>query len=339
MLIAFINFIFDLLAGDNKKLALENLALRQQLATYKHHSKRPVLRKRDRIFWVALLNLWDDWQDTLHIVQPLTVIRWDRRRWQLFWRNKSKPGPGRPKIDRHIRDLIRKMSRDNHTWGAPRIAKELHMLGHDIAESTVAKYMVKRKHPPSQTWRTFIKNHLKHTAAVDFFTVPTATFRILYCLVLLSHDRRKIIHFSVTANPTAQWTAQQIVEAFPWDTAPRFLLHDRDSIFVNDLFNTRVKNMGIEEVISAPRSPWQNPYCERLIGSIRRDCLDHMIILSEKHLKKIMAEYIQYYNQNRGHESLDGDSPETREVQPPGTGKIVSIPVLGGLHHIYKRAG
>jgi transposase InsO family protein len=229
------------------------------------------------------------------------------------------------------------MSRQNPTWGAPRILSELLLLGHTVAESTITKYMVGRPRPPSQTWRTFLYNHAGQIAAVDFFTVPTVTFRVLYVFVVLRHERRRVVHFNVTTNPTARWTAQQVIDAFPFGDAPRFLLRDRDGIY-GEYFRHRVEHMGIDEVLIAPRSPWQNPYVERLIGSIRRECLDHVIVLNEGHLQRILAEYFHYYHQARAHLSLDRNSPIPRPVDPPENGKVVARAYLGGLHHCYTRA-
>ena len=317
-------------------LVAENLALRQQLAVLRRSVRRPKLRNRDRVFWAWLSKLWPDWNSALTIVQPETVIKWHRAGFRLYWRRKSRV-IGRPRKSRLIRDLIREMSRHNPTWGAPRIRAELHLLGYEVAESTVAKYMVKSRKPPSPTWRSFLANHARQIAAIDFFTVYTITFRVLYCFIVLDHHGRRILHFNVTQNPTAEWTAQQIIETFPYDTAPRFLLRDRDSVY-GGAFRRPVKGMGIEEVITAYRSPWQNPYCERVIGSIRRDCLDHMMIFSEDSLRRIMAEYIRYYNESRTHMSLEGNSPVPREVEPPSKGRVISVPFLGGLHHRYTRA-
>jgi len=270
-------------------LALENLGLRQQLAVYQQSIKRPRLRPRDRVFWVWLSRLWHDWRSILVIVKPETVVRWHRRGFKLYWGWKSQSrNPGRPNIDAEVRELIRRMSRENPTWGAPRIQSELTLLGYVVAERTVAKFMVRTRKPPSQSWKTFLDNHLTELAAIDFFTVPTATFRVLYCFVVLRHDRRQVIHCNVTAHPSARWTAQQIVEAYPFDEAPRYQIRDRDD-FYGDKFRKRVKGLGIDEVPIAPQAPWQNPYCERLTGSIRRECLNHMIVLGETHLKRILT--------------------------------------------------
>lgn len=320
------------------ELAAENLALRQQLAALHRQSKRPRLKKRDRIFWVWFSRLFRNWRSVLVIVQPATVIRWHQQGFKLYWRWKSRAKkPGRPQIWREIRDLVRQMCSENATWGVPRIHSEILLLGYDVSESTVANYMNRDRKPPSQTWRTFLDNHVRDIVAVDFFTVPTATFRILFTFVVLRHDRRRIVHFNVTARPTAEWTAQQIIEAFPEDSAPRFLIRDRDGIYGLS-FQTRVANMGIEEVPTAPRSPWQSPYVERLIGSIRRECLNHFIVLNERHLRRILSSYFTYYHESRTHLSLDRNSPVPRDVEPPERGKVIAIPQVGGLHHRYRRA-
>ena len=329
-------FVRGLFSGRAALMA-ENLALRQQLVVLQRSVNRPHLRKRDRIFWVWLSKLWSGWRSALAIVQPGTVVKWHRQGFRIYWRWKSWKRPGRPQVNRKVRDLIRRMSRENPTWGAPRILSELLLLGHAVAESTVAKYMVRDPKAPSQTWRTFLDNHAGQIAAIDFFTVPTISFRVFYVFLVLRHDRRRVVHFNVTTSPTAQWAAQQIVEAFPFEEAPRFLLRDRDGIYGQD-FRDRVENIGIEEVIIAPRAPWQNPYVERLIGSIRRECLDHMIVFGEGHLRRILAEYFGYYHEARAHLSLDRNSPIPRPVCPPEQGKVFAKAYLGGLHHCYTRA-
>ena len=319
-------------------LAVENLALRQQLAVCKQSIKRPKLRPRDRVFWVWLSRLWPNWRSALAIVQPESVIRWHRLGFKLYWRWKSRVRqPGRPPIEREIRDLIRRMSLENPTWGAPRILSELLLLGYDVAEGTVAKYMALRRKPSSQTWRPFLDNHVPDIAACDFFTVPTVTFRVLYVFIVLRHDRREVVHFNVTTNPCAEWTAQQIINAFPYEAAPRFLIRDRDGIY-GEYFQNRVKSLEIEEVPIAPRSPWQNPYCERVIGSIRRECLDHVIVLDEAHVRRILTDYFAYYHGSRPHLSLDRNSPTPRDVEPPSMGPVIAIAQVGGLHHRYARA-
>jgi len=320
------------------ELAAENLALRQQLAILKQKTKLPRLRPRDRVFWVWLSKLWSNWRSVLVIVQPATVVRWHHQGFKLYWRWKSRAKkPGRPPIWREIRKLVGRMCRENPTWGAPRIQSELRLLGYDVSETTVDKYMIRVRKPPSPTWKTFIDNHLQDIVAIDFFTVPTASFRILFAFVVLRHDRRIIDHFNVTEHPTAEWTAQQIIEAFPDETAPRFMIRDRDGIY-GACFHERVKHMGIDEIVTARRSPWQNPYVERLIGSIRRECLNHVIVLNERHLRRILSSYFAYYHESRTHLSLNRNSPIERKVDPPENGKVIAIAQVGGLHHRYCRA-
>ena len=318
-----------------RDLAIENLVLRQQLAVLKQRRPRPRLTDADRLFWVVLSKIWPGWREPLHIVQPETIVRWHRQGFRYYWRWKS-GRRGRPRIYPEIRDLIRRMCQGNPLWGAPRIHGELLKLGIEASEATVSKYMIKRRGPPSQTWRTFLENHAKEIIALDFFTVPTATFRILFVLIILSHDRRRILHVNVTTQPTAAWTARQLLEACGTDEGPRYLLRDRDAIY-GKAFRRQVTALGIKEVTTAPRSPWQNPYAERLIGSIRRECLDHMIITSERHLKRILSSYVDYYHSARTHLSLEKDAPEGRVVQPIEKGRVVELKRVGGLHHLYER--
>jgi transposase InsO family protein len=320
------------------QLRLENIALRQQLAVLRRSApKRLKLTPADRIFWVWLRLVWCDWNLALMIVKAETVIAWHRKGFRLFWTWKIHRGkPGRPQVPQEIRNLIRMMSRNNPRWGAPRIHGELLKLGIQITEPTVAKYMVRHRKPPSQTWRTFLDNHVKSLVSVDFFVVPTIRFEILYVFLVLAHDRRRIVHFGVTKHPTAEWTAQQLREAFPWDKAPRYLLRDRDRIFGCD-FVEQVKAMGIKQVLSAPRSPWQRAYVERLIGSIRRECLDHMIVFGERSLHRTLSLYASYYHNWRTHLALGKDAPQSRRTQVPTEGNVVEIRELGGLHHHYER--
>ncbi len=320
-------------------LTAENLVLRQQLIVLKRNQNRPSLKQRDRIFWIVLSNIWPSWRDSLLIVQPETVIGWHRRTFSFYWRHKSKGGrPGRPKLDEEIKSLVLKLSAANPLWGAPRIHGELLKLGIEISERSVSGIIRgNNPKPPSQTWKTFIKNHLTDMVAVDFLVVPTIRFRMLFVFIVMSHDRRKVVHFNVTANPTAQWTAQQIVEAFPWDAAPKYLLRDRDKIF-GSVFQNRVRSMGIEEVLTAYRSPWQNAYMERLNGSIRRECTDHVIIWNERHLKKVLRGYFDYYNNDRTHLGLVKETPIDRQVSKRASrsDQLVEIPKVGGLHHRYE---
>lgn len=318
-------------------LQLEILALRHQIGVLQRSVKRPKLTSSDRLLWVWLCSVWKDWRSGVHIMKASTVVGWHRKGFRLFWSWKIRRGaPGRPTVPKEVRELIRTMSRENPLWGAPRIYGELLKLGIEIGETSVSKYMVRHRRPPSQTWRTFLDNHVKSRVSVDFFTVPTIRFQVLYVFLVLAHDRRRILHFGVTAHPTAEWTAQQLREAFPWDTAPRYLLRDRDRIFGAD-FVDQVKAMGIKQVLSAPRSPWQRAYVERVIGTIRRECLDHMIVFNDHCLYRHLQNFIYYYHRSRTHLALGKDSPEPRPVQPPALGRIIAIPEVGGLHHRYER--
>jgi transposase InsO family protein len=274
----------------------------------------------------------------LLIVRPATVLAWHRLGFQLYWRWKSRcRSAGRRPLDLELRTLIRRMARDNPTWGRRRIQAELRFLGYKIAELTVAKYMRRSSPRPSSTWRTFLEAHIHDIVAIDFFIVPTLTFRLLFGFLVLRHHRRELVHVNVTDHPTAAWTAHQLVESFPEETAPRYLLRDRDAIY-GDAFVRRVKGLGMTEILIAPRAPWQNPFAERVIGSIRRECLDHVIVINERHLRRLLHSYFAYYNATRPHQSLHNDSPHPREVQTPADGRIVAIRQVGGLHHRYQRA-
>jgi putative transposase len=319
-------------------LQLENMALRHQVGVLLRSArKRPQLTPLDRLVWVWLSRIWRDWRSPLAIVKPETVLAWHRKGFRLYWTWKVRRGqPGRPVLAREVRDLIRKMCRENPGWGAPRIHGELLKLGIDIGESSVSKYMVRGRKPPSQTWRTFLENHAQQLVSIDFFTVPTLRFQVLYVFLVLAHDRRRILHFNVTAHPTAEWTGQQLREAFPFDQPPRYLLRDRDAIFGHD-FREQVRDMGIQEVLSTPRSRWQRAYVERVIGYIRRECLDHVIVFHEASLRRTLNLYFDYYHRSRTHLSLRKDSPEPRRVQPPAIGSVVAVPQVGGLHHRYER--
>jgi putative transposase len=322
---------------SREALRLENIALRHQLAVYQRAVHRPHLGPTDRLFWAWLFRVWSGWQDALAFAQPRMVMAWQRTRFRNHWaRLSSGRKLGRPAIAKEIRDLIRTMWQVNPTWGAPRIVGELHELGIEVAKSTGETYRVRPRTPSSPMWKTFLKTHMQDMVSLDFFMVPTVTHKVLFVLLILAYERRRVVHFNVTAHPTAQWTAQQVAEAFPWDEAPRYLLHDRDRIY-GASFQQRVQHMGIEEVLIAPRSPWQNPYVERLIGSIRRECLDHVIVLSEHHLRRILTGYLAYYHTWRTHLVLKMDSPERRPVPPPGHGQVIAVPQVGGLHHHYER--
>ncbi len=321
-----------------RDLALENLALRQQLALFNQRAPHPPISSIDRAFWSWLSRLWAGWRGALLIVKPETVVGWHRQGFRFFWRWKSRATRGRPRQESNLRCLIGEMARANPSWGAPRIHGELLKLGFLLAQSTVARYMPSRpRRPPSQTWRTFLFNHLAQAVGIDFFTIPSATFRVLYGFVVLDHGRRRIRHLNVTEHPTAAWTQRQLLDAFPFDAPTRFLHRDRDSIF-NGLVRQTIAALGIEEVLSAPSSPWQNPFAERVIGSIRRELFDHVIVLGEAHARQLLCTYRVYYNGTRTHLSLNKDSPDSRKVHHPERGAtIVALPVLGGLHHRYER--
>src|SRR5947209_8686350 len=309
--------VLPFLFGGHRQLAVENLALRQQLAVYKRTTARPKLRTTDRLFWIWLARVWAGWRQPLVIVTADTVLRWQRRRFREYWSKLSgRSTGGRPAVHAEIKTLITQMAAANPLWGAPRSHGELLKLGIDVAERTVSRLMPKRRPSPSQTWRTFLTNHVRDLVSIDFFTVPTAHLRVLFVLVVLAHHRRRVLHFNVTAHPSAAWTAQQIVDAFPDDTAPSYLLRDRDSVY-GDSFRRRVKSMRIREVLTAAHSPWQNPFAERLIGSVRRECLDHVLVLSERHLRRVLTRYFAYYHRTRTHLALEKDAPDMRPVQRP----------------------
>ncbi len=316
-------------------LQAEIVVLRHQLNVLRRRSpKRAALCNIDRLVFVGLYRLVPQVLDALKIVKPETLIRWHRTGFRCYWRWKSRPRGGRPRTPTEIRLLIRQMSIANPLWGAPRIHGELLKLGIDVGQTTVAKYMERRRHPPSQGWRTFLLNHADGIASTDLFVVPTVSFRLLYGLLILRHGRRQILWLGVTAHPTAEWIARQLTEACGWTAAPQYIVRDRDAVY-GDIFLRRLRAMGIRDRPTAPRSPWQNGYAERLVGSIRRDCLDHVAVFSERHLRHLLKSYQAYYNEARTHLSLEKDAPVSRAVQR--VGRIVANPVLGGLHHKYVR--
>jgi putative transposase len=298
--------------------------------------KRPKLTAADRFLWAWLAAVWTDWQPSSVLIKPATVIGWHRKGFGLFWTWKIRRGKlGRPTVPADVRSLRRAMSRDNPLWGAPRIRGEPLKLGIAIGETSVSKYMVRHRKPPLQTSRTFREYHVTTMVSVDFFTVPTIRFQVLYVFLVLAHGRRRILHFAVTAHPTAEWTAQQLREAFPWDTTPRYLLRDRDRIFGKD-FVDQIKAMGIKQVLPAPRSPCQRAYVERVIGTIRRECLDHVIVFGERSLFRHLQSFVNYYHRSRTHLGLEKDSPEPRPIQPADMGRVVAMPEVGRLHHRYE---
>jgi len=325
-----------LLFSGHRAVALENLALRQQLSIYKRMNKRPRLGRHDRWFWIALSRCWKDWRRALVIVHPDTVLRWHRQRFRKYWAEISnrRRKPGRPATGIEIRELIRMMATENPLWRAPRIHGELLKLGIAISERTVSRILRTITRPSSQTWKTFLNNHIGEIVSIDFFTVPTASLRVLFVFLILEHKRRRVLQFGVTEHPTAEWAAQQLVEAFAYRDTPRYLIRDRDGIYGIE-FRRRAQSLGIKEVMTAPRSPWQNGFVERLIGSIRRECLDHVVLLSQRHLRKILTSYFVYYHRSRTHLALAKDSPDSRVTMSQG--EIVAIPQVGGLHHRYER--
>jgi transposase InsO family protein len=318
------------------RLEAENATLRHQLVVLRRKVKgRAHLTNNDRWFLVQMYRWFPLILEVVTIVRPETLVHWHRVGFRRFWDWKSNSRGGRPRIEIELRALIRQMSTENQLWGAPRIHGELLKLGFEIAQSSVAKYMVKRRSPPSQGWRTFLHNHAPDIAAMDLFVVPTIGFDLLYAFVIVRLDRRDLVWINVTANPTAEWLARQITEAFPWDEAPHYLIRDRARIY-GSVVARRLRAMGIRDKPTAPASPWQNGFAERLIGSIRRECVDYIIILGEAHLRRILKSYARYYNETRTHLALGKDAPVSRPVQR--TGVISSCAILGGLHHHYARA-
>jgi transposase InsO family protein len=337
-MIALLCFVLAVLAAPFKskgRLEAENAALRHQLIVLRRKMQRRArLTDSDRWFFIQLYRWFPSMLNALMIVRPETLVRWHRAGFRCYWRWKSRPRGGRPQIDTDLRALIRRMSIENPLWGAPRIHGELLKLGFAVAQSSVAKYMVKRRGPPSQGWRTFLHNHAPEVAAMDLFVVPTIGFDLLYAFVIVGLGRRNLVWINVTTNPTAEWIVRQLTEAFPWNEAPRYLIRDRDRIY-GSIVARRMCAMGIRDKPSAPASPWQNGFAERLIGSIRRECVDHFIVLGEAHLCRILRTYARYYNNIRTHWSLDKDAPVPRPVQRIGF--INSHAILGGLHHHYVR--
>jgi transposase InsO family protein len=331
-------FVLAILAAAFKsksRLEAENAALRHQLIILRRKVQgRVLLTNSDRWFLIQLYRWFPLILKVLTIIRPETLVRWHRAGFRCYWRWKSRPRGGRPQIEKDLRELIRKMSIENPLWGAPRIHGELLKLGFEVAQSSVAKYMVRQVGPSSQGWRTFLRNHAPDIAAMDLFVVPTIGFDLLYAFVIVRLDRRDLIWLNVTKNPTAEWIVRQLTEAFPWNEAPRYLIRDRDRIY-GAIVTSRLRAMGIRDKPTAPASPWQNGFAERLIGSVRRECIDHCIVLSEAHLRRILWAYACYYNEIRTHRSLGKDAPVSRPVQR--TGIIRSYAILGGLHHHYVR--
>ncbi len=311
-----------------RRLEAENLFLRHQLnIALRRAPPRLRLYGSDRALLVWMTRIWPSLLEILQVTKPETILRWYRSGFTAFWRRKSRNRAGWPKVARELRDLIRRMSRENPLWGAPRIHGELLMLGFEVAQSTVSKYMMRGLRPPSQSWKTFLQNHAEAIAAIDMCVVPTLTFERLFAFLVLGHGRRQPLWFEVTRQPTAEWLARQITEAFPWASAPTYLVRDNDRAY-GHVFSRRVMAMGIRDRPISPRSPWQNGHMERLIGTRRRECLDRMLIFGEAHLRQILTSYACYYNDSRTHLSLQKDTPLGRAVQRYGN--IVATPVLSG---------
>ena len=327
-------FLVDLFKS-RRRLEIENLFLRHQInIALRHAPSRLRLRGSDRALLVWMTQFWPILLGATKVVQPETILRWHRAGFKAFWRWKSRRRAGRPKIDRGLRDLIQRMSKENPLWGASRIHGELLMLGFEVAQSTVSKYMARGRTPPSQSWKTFLRNHAQAIAAIDLCVVPTLTFERLFALLVLGHGRRQLLWFEVTRHPTAEWLARQITEAFPWASAPTYLVRDNDGAY-GHVFRSRLRAMGIRDRPISPGSPWQNPYVERLIGTVRRECLDRVLVFGEAHLRQILSSYAAYYNGVRTHLALGKDAPLGRAVQRSGA--IIAIPILSGLHHHYVR--
>jgi hypothetical protein len=329
-------FALAILASPFKsklRLEAENAVLRHQLIVLRRRPHgRVQLTSHDRWFFVQLYRWFPSILKVLMIVRPETLLRWHRAGFRCYWRWKSRRRAGRPQIETELRALIRRMSIENPLWGAPRIHGELLKLGFEVAQSSVAKYMVKRRGPPSQGWRTFLHNHAPDIAAMDLFVVPTIGFDLLYAFVIVRLGRRDLVWINVTAYPTADWVARQITEAFPWNEAPRYMIRDRDRIY-GAVVTRRLRAMGIRDKPTAPASPWQNGVAERLVGSIRRESVDHMIVLGEAHMSRILKSYARYHNGVRTR--LNEDAPVSRPVQRDGV--IRSRAILGGFHHHYSR--
>jgi len=325
---------------DRRSLLLENLALRQQLSILKRKHPRPRLNVLDKFFWILAHRFWSGWKQALIVVSPETVVRWHRAGFALYWRaiSGARQAVGRKRISKEVRDLIFRIVSENPTWGAPRIHGELLMLGFDVSERTISRWMKRapRDPEPAKRWLAFLRNHREAIAAMDFFTVPMITFGVLYCFFVISHDRRRILHFNVTRHPTSAWIVQQLREAFPFQSAPRFLIFDRDSKYGFEV-GLAVRSLGMRPVRTSFESPWQNGVAERWIKSCRQDLLDDVIAFNEAHLKRLLFEYVRYYHEDRTHLGLDKETPGKR-LRSMSHSRILSLPRLGGLHHRYERA-
>jgi putative transposase len=337
-------FILSILAvirvffRSRRDTALEILALRQQLAVLKRKRPRPPLCSLDRLFWTMLRRCWSRWAEVLVIVKPSTVVGWHRTGFRIYWRWRSRPRGGRPKITEEIRGLVRQLADENPDWGAPKIHGELLKLGFAVSERSVTRYLrrIRRHRDPGQRWLAFLQNHREVIVAFDFFTVPTVIFQVLYCFFVIEHGRRRILHFNVTRHPSAEWVVQQLREAFPEAGPYRYAIFDRDSKFDRDVV-TFLKATGLSPKPTSAQAPWQNGIAERWIGSCRREILDHVIALNEAHLRRLIRDYVSYHHADRIHDSLEKDTPQRRPIEPKPspTATVIASPRLGGLHHRY----
>jgi putative transposase len=339
--------IFRLLFGailrlfrTRRSLLLENLALRHQLTVLKRRYPRPTLSVFDKLFWVLARRLSPEWKQALIIVTPETVVRWHRVGFSLYWKliSRARQAVGRRPTPKEVRELIFRMVSENPTWGAPRIHGELLMLGFEVSERTISRWMKRapRDPKPGKRWLAFLRNHREAVAAMDFFTMPTITFDLLCCFFIIGHDRRQVLHFNVTKHPTSLWVVQQLREAFPFESAPRFLIFDRDGKYGVEV-PAAVRSLKIAPVRTSFESPWQNGVAERWVESCRRDLLDHVIPVNERHLKRLLYEYVHYYHEDRTHLGLKKQTP-TQRAPATNRGHVIALPRLGGLHHRYDRA-
>ena len=340
-----LRFILDLVTAVRvfflcrTDLALEILALRQQVAVLKRKRPRPKLNRMDRLFWTALRSFWSRWAEALLIVKPETVVGWHRAGFRLYWGWRSRGrASGRPKITPEIQELIQRMAKENPTWGAPKIHGELRKLGFKVSERSVSRYIraIQRRGDPGRRWLTFLRNHREAIVAMDFFTVPTVSFRVLYCLFIIEHARRRILYFHVTAQPNSDWVTQQLREAFPDSTPYRYMILDRDTKFDAEVLSV-LRSIGLKPKRTSRESPWQNGVAERWVGSCRRELLDHVIPLNEHHLRRLLRDYIRYYHLDRTHDGLGKDTPDRRSIEtnPSNGATVISLPRVGGLHHRY----
>ena len=324
-------------------LVVENLALRHQLSTFVHCGRRPRVGVADRVLWVTLRRVWARWSEVLLFVRPETVVRWHRAGFRKYWTwlSHHRRREGRPSIDGDLRTLILRMAAENPSWGAPRIHGELLMLGIDVSERTVSRYLPRRRPAPGalERWIVFLRNHRGAIAAMDFFTVPTVAFRVLHVWFAIDHARRRILHFDVTEHPIADWVVQQLRETFPLEGNLRHLVFDRDASF-GERVASMVELLGLRPTRTAYRSPWQNGVAERWIGSVRRELLDQVVVLNERHLRRLLNEYVAYYHDDRTHDALAKETPAGRRPAVPQVpcSTAVSRPRLGGLHHRYEAA-